>query len=564
LKEQTKYHFDVLEVKCNLPLLLNLFYIDQENQKLTGLEMGDIAILSLEKGEQQKLLFKITGVDRPYVYSFNVLKEKGNPNIEITFNNGISPLEITQNGVYPQYGTECDTILIHNKDNSGAISTRVIFKYGSAIEATFERNSNGIYSNRNEVNRTINLYGYIHDQTKSRLNYTGVDFKVETDLDNVKFCYSTNLGTYINPSLQNCFRVGKNNPYTISTLNPLVMYRNYYSEQGMNYYVGFRTVELGQAINIIPIPKKYDTTERNVEGTNNKVTIGYEKYYSTILTAPVNNEPFIFVELFVCKKNEPLTYKFVNAYNQSNLGYDGEIAANSKLVHYQSITNTKLDTELKLYGNNGVPIFVKHVGISNAYQPSSVNEIVVNFDNKTRLLNWTQPIEDEEFDYTIYIEQNGTLQNLGYTLCDIAEVTKLGHYSLKITTASRTPNITVPKLESKYDVFAVIIVAEQLNNGKLTLLSPVYDSTGNSYDNKGKSTDDDNDDSSNTGLIILIIILSLIIIAGAIFAFFIYRKYKSQGVVDKNKKETSMALIKSTKNDKLIESQAQETNQIDP
>ena len=564
LKEQTKYHFDVLEVKCNLPLLLNLFYIDQENQKLTGLEIGDIAILSLEKGEQQKLLFKITGVDRPYVYSFNVLREKGNPNIEITFNNGISPLEITQNGVYPQYGTECDTILIHNKDNSGAISTRVIFKYGSAIEATFERNSNGIYSNRNEVNRTINLYGYIHDQTKSRLNYTGVDFKVETDLDNVKFCYSTNLGTYINPSLQNCFRVGKNNPYTISTLNPLVMYRNYYSEQGMNYYVGFRTVELGQAINIIPIPKKYDTTERNVEGTNNKVTIGYEKYYSTILTAPVNNEPFIFVELFVCKKNEPLTYKFVNAYNQSNLGYDGEIAANSKLVHYQSITNTKLDTELKLYGNNGVPIFVKHVGISNAYQPSSVNEIVVNFDNKTRLLNWTQPIEDEEFDYTIYIEQNGTLQNLGYTLCDIAEVTKLGHYSLKITTASRTPNITVPKLESKYDVFAVIIVAEQLNNGKLTLLSPVYDSTGNSYDNKGKSTDDDNDDSSNTGLIILIIILSLIIIAGAIFAFFIYRKYKSQGVVDKNKKETSMALIKSTKNDKLIESQAQETNQIDP
>jgi hypothetical protein len=411
----------------------------------------------------------------------------------------------------------------------------------------------------------MNLYGYIHDQTKTKLNYTGVDFRVETDLDNVKFCYSTNLGTYIIPSLQNCYRVGKNNPYTISTLNPLVMYRNYYSQEGLNYYVGFRTVELEQNINIVPIPKKYDTTERNVEGENNKITISYEKSYSTILTAPKNNEPFIFVQLFVCKEKEPLTYKFLNAYNGTNLGYDGEIPANSKEVHYQSITNTKLDTELKLFGNDGVPVFVKHVGISEKYQPTSILDIEINFDNKTRLLNWTQPIEDERFIYTIYIDKNGTLQKLGYTLCDIAEVTKLAHYSKQIETDSRTPNFTVPSLGDEYNLFAVIILAEQVNKGKLTILSPVYDSSGNSYIPPSPNDNDgDGGSSNNTNLIILIIILSVIIIAGAIFAFVIYRKYKSKGVVDKNKKETSMALIKSTKNDKLVESQAQENNEIDP
>ena len=58
--------------------------------------------------------------------------------------------------------------------------------------------------------------------------------------------------------------------------------------------------------------------------------------------------------------------------------------------------------------------------------------------------------------------------------------------------------------------------------------------------------------------------MSLVIIAGAIFAFIIYRKYKSEVEVSKKNKETSMALIKSTKNDKLVESQATETNQIDP
>ena len=75
---------------------------------------------------------------------------------------------------------------------------------------------------------------------------------------------------------------------------------------------------------------------------------------------------------------------------------------------------------------------------------------------------------------------------------------------------------------------------------------------------------DDDDGGSNTGLIVLIIILSVVIIAGAILAFIIYRQYKSKGVVTQKNKETSMALINSAKNDKLVESQARETNQIDP
>ncbi len=54
------------------------------------------------------------------------------------------------------------------------------------------------------------------------------------------------------------------------------------------------------------------------------------------------------------------------------------------------------------------------------------------------------------------------------------------------------------------------------------------------------------------------------IVAGAIIAFILYRKYKSEGEVQKKNKETSMALLNSAKKDKLIESAAQENNQIDP
>ena len=561
LEAQSKHHFDVLEVKCKLPLLLNLFYVDPTSPKLTGLEMGDIVVLSLEKGQQQQLEFKEGGKSGVFAYTFTVLKEgtNQNPNIQITFNGNNDPLYIDLNGVYPKYSVSSyNTILIKNNENSGSTSTRIIFKYGYAVEYDFLKIQNGIYHNQNIENRAMNLYGYIYDQTNSRLNYTGVDFRVETKEDNVKFCYSTNLGTFINPSLQNCYRVGKNNPYTISTLNPLVMFRDYYSDEHLNYYVGFRTVELNQNITIVPIEKKYDTTERNVEGAINKITISYNQEESTILTAPLNNEPYIFTHIHVCTKDKPLTYKFLNAYNQSNLGYDGEINANSEF-NFKNVYNSKMDTELKLYGDNGVQVFVKHVGVSDTEIPV-VRKIEIKYDKKSRELSWTQPIENEEFEYTIYIDKINTLKKLGYTLCSIAEVSKLGHYYQVITTEDTTPHFTVPPLGKDYEDFDVVIIAEQTNKGKVTVMSPVYDSNGNS--NQGGSDDDDG--GSNTGLIVLIIILSVVIIAGAILAFIIYRQYKSKGVVTQKNKETSMALINSAKNDKLVESQARETNQIDP
>ena len=39
------YHFDILEVKCNLPLLLNLYYVDPDNVKTEEIELGDTVIL---------------------------------------------------------------------------------------------------------------------------------------------------------------------------------------------------------------------------------------------------------------------------------------------------------------------------------------------------------------------------------------------------------------------------------------------------------------------------------------------------------------------------------------
>ena len=573
LEEQIRFHFDVIQVTCNVPILLNLFYTDPENSKTTNLETGDITVLSLAKGEKKDLTFKM-GEQGPFHYSFTVEKNsKIKPRLNITFN-GKNPMDIQDNGVYTKYWVaQYSKIEIKNEELSGNINTRVIFKFGIGIESIYSKDEKGIYSNVNDTKREYNLYGYIYDQSPSKLNYTGVDFEVSTTEDNVKFCYSTNLGTYIFPSLQNCFRVGKNNPYTISTLNPYVMHKNYTFDQYISYYVGFRTLDKNHNIIITPNPIKYDTTERNIEGRKNKVKIsGDLDEISTILTAPENHENYIFVETCLCTKKAHVSYQFLNAYNHSNLGSDGQL--NNNKIKITVLENPKLDTELRIFnGKNGNEVFVKHFGYDNAKHtkptPPSPTTIAISYNYETHVLNWTQPLKKEKFEYQIYIDKIGVIRKQNYTLCHVAEVTKLGHHKELLTTDSETPNITIdfsqPDLGPDYGDFDIIIVAEQIDNQKFTFLSPTYNS-------KGEHDEDEPDDSSDvqptdepkpeskTGLIVIISILSVVIIGGGIAGVLIFMKYRKKAQIIEQNKQTSMALLNSTKQDKLVESQVQ----VDP
>ena len=231
-----------------------------------------------------------------------------------------------------------------------------------------------------------------------------------------------------------------------------------------------------------------------------------------------------------------------------------------------------MHTELKLISQqtvDKVDVYIKHVGIDSEYQYNSIKDIEISYDNETHLLNWTQPIKGEEFKYIIYLDKMDSLKEKDYTLCTLTEGTKLGHYSEIITTATQNPNITIdfskPELGQEYKDFDVIIVAEQINKGQITILSTVYDSEGNKKDEPQPEPDSDgnNDDGgsgSKIGLFVVIGVLAVAIIAGAIFAFIIYRKYKSRGEISKKTKETSMALINSAKGN-LLTSQG---SQIDP
>ena len=483
-EEQNRFHFDIIELSCNLPSLFNLYYTDPKNTKITNLEIGDISIFSLQVGEEKTLTFKSEAY-APFIYSFIVEKHSMDPYISITFDES-DEMEIDKNGFYIKTSlTQYGIITIKNKISSGYSSTRVIFKFGLAIESYFSKDEKGIYSNEKDIRREYNLYGYIYDTSSSRYNYTGVDFQVSTTQENVKFCYNTNLGAYIFPSLQNCHIIGKDNPYTITTLNPLVMHREYSTDDLLSYYIGFRTMNKDQNLTIIPIPKKYNITTRNFEGIGNTVKIFSENgEISTILTAPKNHEKYIFVETCLCTKKSSVNYKYLNAYNNSYLGIDGQIKDNK--VKAESFENTKLDTELKFYnGKIGDEIFIKHSGYD---YPSvlPIQKIVINYNRETQVLSWTQPIIGEKFEYIIYIDKIGIIKKQQYSLCDIANVKKLSHYRKELITDSQTPNIKInisdPEFGPNFGEFDILIVAEQLEKQKFIFKSATYDSLGNNDD----------------------------------------------------------------------------------
>jgi hypothetical protein len=548
IEGQTDYHMDVIEVTCKVPSLLNIYYTDENDPNYSNLGQSDIAILNLSPNKSQRVTFK-SNLDRDFIYTFNILLETGNPDILITFEDEEEGMRIKENGIYTKNSNiNYEYITVSNKKLSGNTKTRIIFKFGYSIDNTFTKINNNIYQLQ-KPDKTANLFAYKFNTGEDRLNTTSIDFRVSTSLENVKFCYTTNLGSYVEPSSQNCYRVGRTNSYTISLLNPYLMYKNYKAGDEKNvmvYYVSFRTEDVTQNITIFPSLNNYTTTNRNLENYANTITI--TKNGSTILTSPKDN--MLFVQMQSCTKNAYLSYEFKNAYNSSSLNIRDQISANTK-NYFVNVPNIKLDTELALETKNSAEIFIKHIGVNQKYQPI-IKSIVVGYDGSKKL-NFTQPIDNEEFKYTIYLDKKGNLEKQGYTLCSFTKNSKFAYYSTSITSKDKVVEITLD-FESKtlkgYEKFDLLIFAEQTNKGKLMILSDLFQSA-----KKKKSS------SSNLVLVIVIVILTVLLVGGGITAFILLRRYKLKPVGEKlDAKETSLTMV-DNKKEKMITSTASQNNE---
>ena len=514
IKAQKKYHIDVFKVTCKSPLLLNIYYTESDDsQQKPSIEQGDVAIINLAPGVERSLALK-DSLDGRFIYSFHVNRNYGAPDILIDFEQK-KDMKIEQNGIFVVNDTEYyKLITVYNKRLSGSDKTKVIVKFGYDLDYHFTKIKNDVYNLQIE-NRTQNLFAYVFNNGEDRMNYTKVVFEVSTEYDNVKFCYITNLGALINPSLQNCYRVGKQNSYNITVMNPYIMYKDYYTgEKELNYYVSFRTEDKDLNITIKPIIYKYDTPYRTTAETPKATVLNDDE--STILTNPSNKE-YVFMQLEVCSSDSSISYELADAFHDVPLGEKGELRYGVK-NYYKTFKNIKLDTKLIVNTEfKDVMMFIKYTGIDEEPRIEVLN-LDITYEDK--YIRFNQPILDEDFKYTILIDKVNNLVKQAYTLCSFSQNSKLAPITFNIESSDseiRYPFDTENSEYSEYKDFDVLILAEQINNGKMMILSDVL-SIGAKVEVKN---------SQRTLLIIIVIILSVILVAGGIFVFLYVRKLKN-------------------------------------
>ena len=552
INQKSKYHIDVIETTCLIPSKLHIYYTDDTKPITEGIKPGDTSIINIATSDTKVL--QIQGNVKPgytLVFSFNVLNEEQDPNIRITFPSG-EPIVATKNGLYISKTKEQDfqKITIKNEDIGGSSLTRIIFKFGYEIEDKFDPIENQMYHLNTTTN---NLYGYKFKTEDDWLNITSVDFVVSTKEDNVKFCYSTSFGAYMEPASQDCYRVGSANTYTLNIINPYLMYKDYIinGDQVAKYYVGFKTFDQKQNIAIKPQINKYQIQSRNLENIASSISI--TKNGKTILTSP--KDIYVLVQLQVCTPGKSIDIDFFNAFNNTQLNHKDHIESSQK-IYYTIIENINMDTGLNLTTDNTAKVFVRHIGLEEEYYPYTEN-IKLSFDKETYTFKFNQPIEQEEFKYTVYIDHYDTFKNKSFSLCSFAENTKIAHYSKNITSSDIENKIQIDFNNTEelkdYRQFDAVVLAEQINNGKLMILSNLVQIR--------LPTNNDDNGGSNTTLIIIIVVLAVFLVGGGIGLFFFLRKYKNRPNSKKlDAKQTSLAMV-DNENEKMIMSSATEKNE---
>ena len=251
----------------------------------------------------------------------------------------------------------------------------------------------------------------------------------------------------------------------------------------------------------------------------------------------------------VCTADKSINYEVRNAFFNTSIG-SGEIQANAK-NYYINIDNTFLDTELVLNftKRDKADFFVKHVGVDSPHKPV-VRDINVTFDPSTSELSFSQPIDKEAFNYTIYLDRKDNLKKKSITLCTIASLSKIAHYTYYYNSDKSNNKFKLDfeeEIGEEYENFDVLVLAEEFENGKLMVLSNVYQ-----YD---KNADDG---TTSTALVIILILLAIILLVGAALIYICLRRLQNKPMENVIvAKPTNLDDISSAnKGEKMLESMA--------
>jgi len=415
-------HIDIVEITCATPLLINAYY-SYDNYPYSWVSQGDVVVQNIASKESFTFYLD-TSISTFLYYSIEVFNPQESPNIVVNSKSQVSSV-ITENSLISGFLFSVPESI--NVVNNGNTQTRFIFKVGFEVENSWKKEEvqleGTLYSNENK-------YVYRFPLGDKKLNFTNINIdikpmKIQSEplSENIKFCYSTNLGIPLKSSKENCFRTGADIPYSLTFMNPLISTKPYKSSTN-NYYVTFTPQKSDQYISLAITENKYDTKNRNIEGIGNVITLESTEAKSTILTIPEDNtKNIIIVQLQVCIcSSQIIQYLSKNAYTLDIIS--SRSVSSSEKFYFDKINNNLMEIKIEFTGALDDKIFVKHSGVKD-YDIKTENYYAA-FDQNTNTVNIIKPIFNKVFMITILIGPKDHFND--FTLCTFAEKKQQADY----------------------------------------------------------------------------------------------------------------------------------------
>ena len=429
-------HMDVYKIECELPLMFNFYFIEESDYILTPkMNYGDINIFTLNPYETVNIPFFLDmSLPQIIIEIFNPVNE---PIVIVEAQEENVYLKNTLLEITPM--TLADGITI--KERGGFTDTRIIIKVGYS-NLDWQSVVGNEYM---KYNREYDIYRFEFPNDVKKFNYTFAELITSgtNSDDNVKYCFTTNIGAALKPSSENCYRVSKDNSYTLKAYNPLIMYKDYEYDEGLSYYITFKAVTETTSFNVDAKISTYDTTVRNYEGINNKIIIDSTKDYSSILTPPKNKDSTILLQVQICDNVNSVKAKVIKPLTGEIVASETTIPGGTK-NYYTIFQNHFIDTEFFVTGEEGINVFVRMIGLSTVYEPSFNSNQQITFDISTNTLSVESPItKTESMKYIVLVDREGEIRKKGLTLCSFVnvQIDTLVLYTKSIISTNKIANI---------------------------------------------------------------------------------------------------------------------------
>ncbi|MBR4496106.1 MAG: hypothetical protein IKP12_03130, partial [Acholeplasmatales bacterium] len=196
LPEYSLAHLDVYKIECELPLMLNFYYLD-ETDLIEKMNYGDINLFTLQPYEIVNVPF--FNIKSPEI-TIEIFNPFTTPTVIVSANEEAVYQSNTLIRIVPITLSNGITI----KERGGLNETRIIIKAGYSRSDWQSTSDPNVQYNANE-----DVYAFKFPTTPDRYNYTIAFLNTSgtDDDDNVKYCFTTNIGAALKPSSENCYRV---------------------------------------------------------------------------------------------------------------------------------------------------------------------------------------------------------------------------------------------------------------------------------------------------------------------------------------------------------------------